>query len=437
MEYIILAFGLTAITTLGVMVFNRTLGAGVRSLRNGRNIGVAIPKVADPTNPILDLQVQVQKLQEQLEKEKITVQQKVAEGRAQLLASVNSLKIGFIITNTAGSILMMNEEAQALFETNSPNEPHSRHSARNTLEYIGQELGKNADLKNLVSSVISSKKASQISNVAYKSRFLRVYISPVIIGHEAIGASILLADTTEENILQRSKDEFFTIASHELRTPLTAIRGNTNLIQQYYWDQLKDDNIKEMISDIHSSSKRLINLVNDFLDASRLEQGRMEFKYEPISLSEILENISGEMKSILKDKKIYLKIEDGIKKLPPVKADRDRLTQICYNIIGNAVNYTSKGGITITSSESHGQVKVTISDTGKGIEPQNQSLLFRKFQQAGPSILTRDITRGTGLGLYISKLLVEKMGGEIKLEESNVDKGSSFSFTLPVAVNTT
>src|SRR5213075_2929978 len=100
---------------------------------------------------------------------------------------------------------------------------------------------------------------------------------------EAIGTAILVEDVTEERVMARSKDEFFSIASHELRTPLTAIRGNTSLIQQYYKAQLKDGQLNEMVGDIHESSLRLIEIVNDFLDASRLEQGKMQFHPEPFS----------------------------------------------------------------------------------------------------------------------------------------------------------
>ena len=97
------------------------------------------------------------------------------------------------------------------------------------------------------------------------------------------------------------------------------------------------------------------------------------------------------------------------------------------------MKFTSEGGITIEAIKQADVVKVLVHDTGRGISPQNQNLLFRKFQQAGDSLITRDTTKGTGLGLYISKLLVEGMGGKIALEKSEVGKGTTFSFTLPVS----
>jgi two-component system sensor histidine kinase ChiS len=116
-----------------------------------------------------------------------------------------------------------------------------------------------------------------------------------------------------------------------------------------------------------------------------------------------------------------------------VRADQSRVKQILYNLIGNAMKFTQKGGVIINCLVQGGFVKITVSDTGPGISLEGQQLLFHKFQQTGDSIITRDSTRGTGLGLYISKLLIEHMGGEIKLEHTELGKGSVFSVTLPVA----
>ena len=113
--------------------------------------------------------------------------------------------------------------------------------------------------------------------------------------------------------------------------------------------------------------------------------------------------------------------------------DADRVKQVIYNFIGNAMKFTTHGSITISSEVKGRQLKVLITDTGSGIPLDRQHLLFHKFQQASNNILTRDTTRGTGLGLYISKLLVEKMHGKIRLEHSEEGKGSTFSFTLPLA----
>jgi signal transduction histidine kinase len=250
----------------------------------------------------------------------------------------------------------------------------------------------------------------------------------------AIGTVMIIEDITEIKVRERSRDEFFSIASHELRTPLTAIRGNATMIADYYGAELKSPDLKAMIDDIHESSVRLIEIVNDFLDLSGLEQGKIVFDLKACALEPLLESVAYEMKSVLRSKQLYLKLDPlTLDALPKVWVDENRTKQVIYNLIGNAAKFTDSGGVTVTASTSGGFVKVVVTDTGQGIEKESRKLLFRKFQQAGSSILTRDSTRGTGLGLYISKLIVERMGGKIGLRSTAAGKGSSFYFTLPIA----
>ena len=248
-----------------------------------------------------------------------------------------------------------------------------------------------------------------------------------------VGAIILVGDVAEAKVLERSKDEFFSIASHELRTPLTAIRGNTALIRDYFIKKVKDPEFVNIIDDIHASSIRLIDIVNDFLNLSRLEQGRIEFKKEKVDVAGTIKTVLEELVSSAEQKKLELKFLEPKKKPPLVAADSEKVKEVLINLIGNGIKYTEKGSVTINLVEKDSQLKINVIDTGRGISIKNQTLLFRKFQQAGESLYTRDTTKGTGLGLYISKLMVVGMGGTIGLEESVEDKGSNFYFTLPIA----
>jgi len=243
---------------------------------------------------------------------------------------------------------------------------------------------------------------------------------------------ILMSDITERKIMERSKDEFFSIASHELRTPLTSIRGNSTMIMEYFPDLVKDETLKEMLGDIHDSSERLIGIVNDFLDVSSLEQGKMVFKTESFDISEVIENVVYDLQSVAKGKNLYLKYDKSTHNLTAVSADRNRTRQIIYNLIGNALKYTEQGGVEVKVTQADKLVKILVSDSGRGIPLDMQNLLFHKFQQASKSLLTRDTTKGTGLGLYISKKMAENMGGKIALEHSEEAKGSTFSLSLPL-----
>ena len=129
---------------------------------------------------------------------------------------------------------------------------------------------------------------------------------------------------------------------------------------------------------------------------------------------------------------LFLKFAPPAQEIPKVFADNDKTRQIIINLIGNSLKYTEKGGVTVSIEKDESFVKLQVSDTGRGIEEDQQNLLFRKFQQTERSILTRDTTQGTGLGLYISKLMIEGMGGKIASEKSEPNIGSVFSFTLPI-----
>jgi signal transduction histidine kinase len=225
----------------------------------------------------------------------------------------------------------------------------------------------------------------------------------------------------------RLKDEFFSIASHELRTPLAAIRGNAKLLQDHYGAQ-EDKAFHELTTDIAEASMRLIRLVTNFLDAARFEHGNVPLSPTAIALGDIGEAVVKELQSTARDKQIYIKneIPDD---LPLAYADRDRVTQVIYNLIGNAAKFTEKGGVTVSAEAEGSMVKVCITDTGRGITPEGQKILFKKFTQVKAS----DSTSGSGLGLYIAKLLVELMGGHIMLEKSAEHVGTTLSFTLPAA----
>ncbi len=265
------------------------------------------------------------------------------------------------------------------------------------------------------------------------TRALRAISAPIIDANGNIDSAVgVYEDITDERVMERSKDEFFSIASHELRTPLTAMRGNTTMIKDYYWDELKSQDLKDMFSDIHESAIRLISVVNDFLDTSSLEQGRMKFTFVPVNIVEVAKAVIKDYQATGSHQHITLQIEEPQPALPSVFADYNRTKQVLINLVGNALKFTNKGTITISFGVEGNMVKTFVKDTGHGMTPEAQQRLFKKFEQSGNTVLTRDSVRGTGLGLYISKLIVESMHGHIQLESSQTDVGTTFSFTLMI-----
>jgi len=381
---------------------------------------------------------QVHTLVDQLKHEKEGVEKQVKQRTSQLedeksrfLASIRSLPLGFILTDSQSRILMLNPSIKKFLKLDGDN-----------AELINKLAAENDSLlhklMDLSRSVTHSKKIESLELTHDEGRSFHAFAAPVLMRDgECNGAVVLLEDITEAKILERSKEEFFSIASHELRTPLTAIRGNTSLMQQMYEDQLKDPGLNDMVEDIHASSVRLIDIVNDFLDASSLELGKMKFSEENFDINPIIEKVVEEMGGYIKEKGLKIHYEKPQTPLPMIRADANRMKQVIYNLIGNAVKFTDEGSVTIKTELSPVQhmLRMTVTDTGSGISPEGQQILFHKFQQSGNSLHTRDATKGTGLGLYISKLIVEHFGGHIQLDSSQEgeDHGSSFSLTIPLA----
>jgi signal transduction histidine kinase len=253
------------------------------------------------------------------------------------------------------------------------------------------------------------------------------------------GVIVLLHDITRRKKLDQAKDEFLSIASHELRTPLTAIRGNTELLRSYFKNRIQDADFADIVEDIHFSAKRLIEIVTTFLQTSRLEQGKIQFSIEKLAVNQILSDIVKRFKPFAEQKNIFITAREVDGDLF-IRADRIRVDEVLTNLVGNAIAMTNSGLITVTAARHDNAITISVTDTGRGISPEQQGLLFKKFQQINDNLYSReymhnpysrDTSQGTGLGLYISRLLVEAMGGTIYLEKSEVGKGSVFSFTLP------
>lgn len=353
-------------------------------------------------------------------------------------ASLNSIDVGFIITNNQGEVEMINFAAKQMFCAPVPSTAKFLPDPKLinlvcTIDDISIALQDSLDIKKEIQRCLKGSKPFQFKDIQYKNLFLRVRITPIILikedqSLEFIGAVVLVEDTTEEKILERARADFFSIAAHELKTPLAVIKGNTQILKRLLGKDSNDQPVKIM-DDIFDSSTRLIEIVDDFLDLSRFEQGRLQFKKELLDLSLIIPSLLDGLKEMAKEKNLSIIFKQDTSQ--KVLADEARVKQVLVNLVGNAIKFTEKGGIKVDIKEQDGFVKTIISDTGVGISPQNQKLIFRKFQLATDNPLTRSTSRSTGVGLYISKLLVEGMGGQIQLEYSKVGEGSTFSFTLP------
>ncbi len=228
----------------------------------------------------------------------------------------------------------------------------------------------------------------------------------------------------------RLKSEFLANMSHELRTPLNSIIGFTDQLLLGFFGEVSEKQ-REQMNKVHSSAKHLLSLLNDVLDLSKVEAGRMDFKKEEFRLHDSIKEVLTEISGLLtKKEEIEVKV-DIQKDIPMVYTDYDRIRQILFNLIGNAIKFTKKGEIVISASYENNSdyVHVSVRDTGIGISKEYLSYIFDSFRQVDGS--TTRSAGGTGLGLTISKRLVEMSGGQIWVE-SEIGKGSVFTFSLPI-----
>ncbi|MCH8518411.1 PAS domain S-box protein [Candidatus Gracilibacteria bacterium] len=279
----------------------------------------------------------------------------------------------------------------------------------------------------IISSILESKveflyEGIVIQDIKGKYIPISLIVSPM---GEKKGAVVVFRDASQERELEHLKDEFVSIASHELRTPMTVINGYSAMILEEKIGTLNAAQ-KKCISRIKSNVEHLISLINDMLNISRLEAGKMQIDLEEISLNDFFQEIHGEFSYMFQEKNIHLHVE---KNTFTCVTDKTKLHQILVNLLGNAYKFTKpEGEVTLYARKDEGSIEISIQDTGEGINSKDIELLFKKFSQVNSYLHNK--AEGTGLGLSICKMLVELLGGKIFVE-SEYKKGSRFYFTIP------
>jgi signal transduction histidine kinase len=248
----------------------------------------------------------------------------------------------------------------------------------------------------------------------------------------AIEHARLYRDVTEKGRMleeaNRHKSAFLANMSHELRTPMNAIIGFSEVLLDPAME-VSDEERSQFLTDILSSGKHLLNLINEVLDLSKIEAGRMELHVVPAALGEVLETVQSTLRPLAAKKAIEFQVDraDGI---TPFPMDPARIKQVLVNLVGNAIKFTpERGRVWVRATADNGTVQVEVGDTGPGIAPEDHERIFQEFQQAQT---TRGSGKpeGTGLGLTLARRFVELHGGRLWVE-SKVGEGSRFYFTLP------
>lgn len=417
--------GVTVIFRLFILGPLENAGALARAVSAGDFAPRKMPAHKDELGELaqnLDtMRVRLSSLVGNLEEEVGKRTHEVREEQTRLSASLGSLDVGFAIFDDRKQVVYQNTALRTLLEL-------PREADFPMLDKSLADIG----LTHLYDLSLSKHTTADLPEVRRGARSFRLFLAPVVMEKTGVtlGAVMLLEDITEAKALERAKDDFLSIASHELRTPLTAIRANASMVREAV-EKTHDTGALAMVDDIYNASVRLIKIVHDFLEVAALERGVPVELVDGVDMQSLAKEAVEELIPLAKEKRLTLSFKEGLS--PIVRADADRLKQVVTNLVGNALRYTKQGEVSVTLSKEGPFAVLRVTDTGAGISDKHQSLLFKKFQQADQGVMTREHSEGTGLGLYITRLIMESMGGTVDLEHSEVGKGSTFRATIPLS----
>jgi PAS domain S-box-containing protein len=309
---------------------------------------------------------------------------------------------------------------------------------KNKEEIVGRkfsDLFDGEELKEFKELLIDSKKG-KINKVTKQEMSIgkRMDIEVYSVFLEGIqeergGVLIIIHDITRDKLVERMKTEFVSIAAHQLRTPLSAIKWTLRMVLDGDTGAISPEQ-KELLEKTYVSNERMINLINDLLNVSRIEEGRFLYRQEPASLEEIVSTVIDSSQELLKMKKMALSFERPKEILPTLNVDREKMELAVQNLLENAVKYTPEGGKIVVSLEKDvHDVIFKIKDTGVGIPAAQHERIFTKFFR-GDNVIRME-TEGSGLGLYTTRNIIEAHKGKIWFD-SKEGAGTTFTFTIPI-----
>jgi len=341
-----------------------------------------------------------------------------------------------IIENLTDGILLLNRKNE--IEIISP--PVVDFLRREKEEVIGKnafEFFSGEDFKPFREKLIDEekKKIKQLfrQEISIGER-LDLEVTTVLLKDEAKdkGVLIIFHDVTRDKLVERMKTEFVSISAHQLRTPLSAIKWTLRMVLDGDTGKLNDEQ-QELLEKTYVSNERMISLINDLLNVSRIEEGRFLYKQEPGKLEDVINAVVNSSQELLKMKKIILKMNLS-QDIPLVNIDKEKMELAVQNLLENAAKYTPEGGSIDISLEKHeAEVVFKIKDTGVGIPETEHERIFTKFFR-GENVIKME-TEGSGLGLYTTRNIIDAHRGKIWFE-SKEGEGTTFFFSLPFAKQT-
>lgn len=327
-----------------------------------------------------------------------------------------NLTDGLIFFNNIGAIRMTNPKAKEFFNVKSEDADFFYQALKNIKNKTAKEILLNRD----------TKKAEEI-----KLRNLVLQVFTVLVEdseNKPIGYMKILHDITREKEIDAMKSEFIAIAAHQLRTPLTAIKWTIKMVMDGDAGEVNQEQ-KDILMKGYKSNERIIKLINDLLNVSRIEEGRFGLVFKKDSFADLLDEALKTEENLIATRNISLIVKKP-KNLPEVYMDKNKMEIVVANILDNAIKYTPEfGEIKMNISVLRNEIALTVKDNGVGIPKEEQKRIFSKFFRG--SNVMRMQTEGTGLGLFIMKNIVEKHNGKIKIN-SEEGKGTEVKIILPI-----
>ena len=358
---------------------------------------------------------------------------RVEAAHTDLLATLETIPAALMIFNVDGSVRLRNRAAADVFGI-EPQTPELRRNYWGRFKRIAKD-GTPIPQDQWISARALRGETARNEELEIHHPDGRVF--PILasgaplrneLGHVA-GEVVAFQDISRLREVDRLKDEFVSIVSHELRTPLTSIRGAVQLVLDDA-KSVPDEEHRHLLQIALNNCERLVRIINDILDVSKIESGNLSLRKKAVNVTDLVRQAVDVVDNPARTADVTLEVNMPAN-IRPVMVDPDRIVQALVNLLSNAVKFAPKqSAVTVSVSGSEHMVTIAVADHGEGIAPENLNRLFQKFQQVDSSSSRRK--GGTGLGLAITKALVEQHGGRIFVD-SELNKGTRFSFTLPAA----
>lgn len=403
----------------------------VQTEMTSAQISEAKQRLEERNADLVKAQTATANLLEDLEEEKRAVEHKVQERtedlrmeREKLLQVTQYMKGGGLLFDEHGAITFVNTVAYRLLGIDS------RSSYEEVMNGFFSYFA-NTPIRDHFDRCLKRGLTFHVGEIDGRGRVYEMYFRTIRTERDDSGKIrgyfLSFSDITEAKMLERSKSELVAVASHQLRTPLTAMRGNVEMLVDESYGPLNKEQ-RELLSDINVSTTRLISMVNDMLDITKIEKEDLEMKLEDVSIQEIIESILSDLTDYAARHEFTITCHN-MERNVTVYADKMRVRQVVQNLVDNAIKYSiHPGKLDITLNESDLFVQVTFKDNGIGVPKVEQPKLFGRFYRA--SNTAKAASSGSGLGLYIVRSIVRQLGGDIWFE-SEENAGTAFFVTFP------